>query len=91
METKLDKFGRVVIPKEVRDQCGIGPGTVLEVESAGEQIVLKPARGGPRLAMRNGILVFTGKVEGDLVDIVGAIRKEREERIRKFLPSEEKH
>ena len=89
METKLDKFGRVVIPKEVRDRCGIGPGTVMEVESAGEQIVLRPARGENRLAMHNGVLVFTGKVEGDLVDIVGAIRKDREERIKKFFPSED--
>jgi len=28
METTLDKFGRIVIPKRVRDDLGLKPGAV---------------------------------------------------------------
>ena len=30
METTLDRFGRVVIPKQVRDDLGLKPGAVLD-------------------------------------------------------------
>jgi AbrB family looped-hinge helix DNA binding protein len=34
METRLDKFGRVVLPKDIRDHLDLKPGQVLKVERA---------------------------------------------------------
>lgn len=44
----IDKAGRVVIPKPLREELHLEPGDSLEMESAGEQITLRPVRGtGP--------------------------------------------
>jgi AbrB family looped-hinge helix DNA binding protein len=81
MEAILDKFGRIVIPKRVRDDLGLSPGSVLKIEERGEGIVLKPVAETSPLVLRDGILVFTGEVEGDLD---AAVRRDREERSRKL-------
>jgi len=50
MKTRLtiDKAGRVVIPKPLREELHLEPGDSLEMESAGEQITWRPVRGtGP--------------------------------------------
>jgi AbrB family looped-hinge helix DNA binding protein len=41
----LDKAGRVVIPKPLRDELNLGPGDALQLETEGEQITLRPVRG----------------------------------------------
>jgi AbrB family looped-hinge helix DNA binding protein len=40
----IDKAGRVVIPKSLREELHLEPGDALEMESAGEQITLRPIR-----------------------------------------------
>lgn len=40
----IDKAGRIVIPKTVRDELRLDAGDVLELLSDGEQITLRPAR-----------------------------------------------
>lgn len=42
--SKLTKKGLVLVPEEVLQKLGIGPGAVLEWSEDGEQIVLRPAR-----------------------------------------------
>ena len=78
METTLDKFGRIVIPKKVREHHGLGPGTVLTIESRDDDIVLHPRRSEPDLVVEDGVLVFTGEAEGDLEQ---AVERQREERM----------
>jgi AbrB family looped-hinge helix DNA binding protein len=60
MSTRLtiDKAGRVVIPKPLREELHLEPGDVLEVESAGEQITLRPVRGTGPLTKEHGVWVF---------------------------------
>jgi len=85
--TKLDHFGRVVIPKPVRDEPGLDPGTKLEVSSQGSCVVLKSAQDEAHLEVRDGILVYVGgRATGDMTDI---IEKVREERIRQILGMDE--
>jgi AbrB family looped-hinge helix DNA binding protein len=81
METTLDRFGRIVIPKQVRDDLGLSPGSVLKLEERDEEIVLKPVVERSPLLLKDGILVFTGEVEGDLET---ALRRDRDERSRKL-------
>ena len=42
MQTKLDKFGRVLIPKNVRKNLGLKPGDTLELEQSDKKIIIKP-------------------------------------------------
>ncbi len=41
----IDKAGRVVLPKPVRDALQISPGDSLELESSEDHIILRPAKG----------------------------------------------
>jgi AbrB family looped-hinge helix DNA binding protein len=60
MNTRLviDKAGRVVIPKPLREELHLEPGDSLEMESAGEQITLRPVRGTGPLTKEHGVWVF---------------------------------
>ena len=60
MHTRLtiDKAGRVVIPKPLREELHLEAGDVLEMESAGEQILLRPVRGTGPLTKEHGVWVF---------------------------------
>jgi AbrB family looped-hinge helix DNA binding protein len=78
-ETKVDEFGRVVIPKGIRSRLGLRRGTVLEIDEVEEGIVLRPGRAEPPVTVSNGVLVFTGTSAGDLDSVV---RRQRDERLR---------
>ncbi len=54
----IDKAGRIVIPKPLREQLHLGPGDALEMEMAGEQITLRPVRGTAPLRKEQGVWVF---------------------------------
>jgi len=54
----IDKAGRVVIPKPLRKVLHLEPGDTLEMESAGEQITLRPVRGTGPLTKEKGVWVF---------------------------------
>ncbi len=54
----IDKAGRVVIPKPLREQLHLEAGDTLELESAGEQITLRPVRGTGPLTKEHGVLGY---------------------------------
>ena len=54
----IDKAGRVVIPKPLREELHLEAGDALEMESAGEQITLRPVRGTGPLSKEHGVWVF---------------------------------
>lgn len=60
MTTRLviDKAGRVVIPKPTREELHLEPGDSLEIETSGEQILLRPVRGTGPLTKEHGVWVF---------------------------------
>lgn len=60
MNTRLviDKAGRVVIPKTLREKLHLEPGDSLEMKSAGEEITLRPVRGTGPLTREHGVWVF---------------------------------
>lgn len=82
MTLRMDKAGRVVLLKALRDRLGLREGSDLEVEETAEGIVLKPLEDRPGMIKREGLWVYTGRVPPGF-DAVQAIRDEREERIRK--------
>ena len=83
METNLDRFGRVIIPKRVREKLGLKPGALLEVQQQGGDLLLKPVQEEPRLLERDGVLVFGGEALGDLAESVQSDRREGRKRVRR--------
>jgi AbrB family looped-hinge helix DNA binding protein len=78
-ETRIDEFGRVVIPKGIRSRLGLERGTRLEIDEQDGGIVLRPEREKPPVAVRQGVLVFTGAAAGD---VDHALERHRDERLR---------
>jgi AbrB family looped-hinge helix DNA binding protein len=77
----VDKAGRVVLPKPVRDELQLAAGDSLELESSEDRIVLRPRRGGAGLHQKQGIWVFsTGEpISAEVTDeILQQMRRERE-------------
>jgi AbrB family looped-hinge helix DNA binding protein len=58
MTVTLDKAGRVVLPKTVRDGLHLEPGDQLELESEGESVTLRPVRSASPLRKEHGVWVF---------------------------------
>jgi AbrB family looped-hinge helix DNA binding protein len=79
----MDRAGRLVLPKPVREQLQLEPGEPLELESFDDHIVLRPVRGNATAYKRQGILVFrTGPLKASVVDeTIRKVRKERERQI----------
>jgi AbrB family looped-hinge helix DNA binding protein len=67
MQKVVDKFGRVIIPKETRDHLDLKPGSLLQITVQDNSIVLKSVSQKKTLSRKNGILVFTGKAVGNIV------------------------
>lgn len=64
MLVTIDKAGRIVIPKDVRDQLALESDTQLEVTVEGADLRLAPVRRpGRRMVLENGFPVFEA-VEG---------------------------
>jgi AbrB family looped-hinge helix DNA binding protein len=77
VQATLDRFGRIVIPKQVREDLGLDPGSVLVIEAKDDRIVLGVRRDEPDLVREDGVLVYTGEAVGDLDQAVDAQRRAR--------------
>jgi len=77
----IDKAGRVVIPKPLREELHLEPGDALEMEHMGEEITLRPVRGTSPLRKEHGVWVFyTGQAlhASATDDMLDQIRLERD-------------
>jgi AbrB family looped-hinge helix DNA binding protein len=76
----MDKAGRVVLPKELRDELRLEPDDRLELESDGQRVILRPIHSTTPLKKENGVWVLrTGrKLPASVTD--KAIRSSREKR-----------
>jgi AbrB family looped-hinge helix DNA binding protein len=64
MKTKLiqiDKAGRVVLPKPLRDQFNLMPGDKLRLSMERNGIRLEPADSAGKLVRKGSVLVFSGE------------------------------
>jgi len=78
---RVDKAGRMVLPKSVRDRLGLKKGGRLTIEESPDGITLRPLKESPRFVNENGIMVFVGKVPKD-IDWEKLREEDREERFR---------
>jgi AbrB family looped-hinge helix DNA binding protein len=82
METVLDKFGRVVVPKDARERLGLEPGSRLSVEVTGDAITLRLRAEEQPLLVRDGVLVYAGKLLADGASLVSSRREARLRKVR---------
>ena len=79
----LDRAGRVLIPKNLRDELRLEPGDTLELESEGEKVTLRPVRATTPLRKERGVWVFRSGNKISAADTDKAIRAIREQRDRR--------
>ena len=56
----LDRAGRVVIPKTLRDELHLEAGDRLDIESKGDSVTLRPLRTASPLRKEHGVWLFRG-------------------------------
>jgi AbrB family looped-hinge helix DNA binding protein len=79
----IDKAGRVVIPKGIRDELRLEAGDTLALESAGERVILRPLHNGTALQKERGVWVFRGGKPLSLDQANQIVRETRESRDRR--------
>ena len=84
MLVTIDRAGRVVVPKQLRDRFNLVPGTELEIEAGRDGVTLRKVGTEPSLIRKKGILVHHGSARVT-VDIVEFMRAEREARSRQIV------
>ncbi len=58
---RVDKAGRVVIPKPLREQFHLLPGDKLKLSIEGDGFKITPADTSGKLVKKGSVLVFTGE------------------------------
>jgi AbrB family looped-hinge helix DNA binding protein len=61
----IDRVGRLVIPKEIRDEAGIEPGMVLEVRCREGRIEIEPRRRPIRIVKKGRLQVAESVETGE--------------------------
>jgi AbrB family looped-hinge helix DNA binding protein len=85
MKTTIDRAGRVVIPKEIRQRAGLTPGSELEIrlDNGIVEIMQAPPQG--RVVERDGFLLWKASEPLNDNDVLEAIERDREDRIQEIL------
>ena len=86
MTLKIDRAGRIVLPKPVRDRLRLTPGSDLTLEENPDGIVLRPVRRRASLVEDGGLLVHRGEASGNL-DWSRLVDDLRDERLRDVAES----
>ena len=77
MDATLDRFGRIVIPKKIRDEFNLRPGSQFLIKDSKDGIILKIVEDEPSLKEKDGILIFSGKAIGNIESALDNMRNER--------------
>lgn len=78
VEVLVDQVGRVVVPKVLRDQLGLVPGSTVDISLYGDGLHLAPAGRTARLERRSGKLVAVAETvvtDDDVLGLVDSIRR----------------
>lgn len=84
MKLKVDKSGRVVFPKPLRERWGLRPGTELEAVDQADGILLRAVKQCPAMIKVKGLWVHQGVAEPGF-DWDRAVDLAREERLQSLL------
>jgi AbrB family looped-hinge helix DNA binding protein len=80
----IDKAGRLVLPKPMRDALRLKPGDILEIRKDDDTITLHTPRPSAELVKKNGMWVL--RSAGPLnISSVDLITQDREDRIQTLI------
>lgn len=83
MKTTMDAAGRLVIPKQIRQEAGLQPGAALDVRCREGRIEIEPVPLAVDLVRRGRLLVAVPRTEVDALTVevvdqtLSALRRER--------------
>jgi len=83
MVVKIDKAGRIVVPKSIRARLGLQAGTDLEILESSDGMLIRRAQREPALVREGQLLVHTGELPAGY-DLVKSLEEDREARIREI-------
>jgi AbrB family looped-hinge helix DNA binding protein len=63
MQLRIDKAGRIVVPKPLRERLGFKPDTALEAIEQPDGVLLKQVEQRPSMVKVNGLWVHQGSAE----------------------------
>ena len=82
--TTIDRFGRVVIPKQIRQELGLVPGSQVEIVERDHEVVVSPVMRRPSVVDKGGILIVQSEV---VEDIEKAVERDRSKRMADLIRS----
>ena len=65
MKTSIDTFGRLVVPKGIREQAGLSPGMILEIRCRDGKVELKPAARAVEIVQKGKVHVAVPEEESE--------------------------
>ena len=82
---RIDKSGRIVVPKPLRERLGLKPGTELEVLDQQSGVLLRTVKEQPALVKVDGLWVHRGVAQpgANWGRIINEVREERIESVLK--------
>ena len=84
MDLRIDKAGRIVVPKPLRERLGFKPDTELEAVEQPEGVLLKRREQRPSMVKIDGLWVHQGSAEAG-ANWERILQDVREERIESVL------
>lgn len=86
MNIHMDKLGRIVVPKRLRDRFGLRPDTALDLQELADGFSLRVPKARPALVKVDGLWVHQGTPPAGLNwdDTVAAVRQERHEQLERL-------
>jgi AbrB family looped-hinge helix DNA binding protein len=82
IKTKIDRFGRIIIPKKIRNDFGLRSNSEVLIEAGSDGIFVHPGTSIPFVTDNEGIIVVCSEPTEAFSDF---IKKDREDRIKKII------
>ena len=85
MKLLIDRSGRIVVPKRLRERLGFKPKSELEIVERMDGVLLRAVQEKPSLIQFDGLWVHQGTADpgADWESILGDVREERVQSILK--------
>jgi AbrB family looped-hinge helix DNA binding protein len=79
MNARIDKSGRIVVPKLLRERLGLKPDTELELVERADGVLLRPVEQQPSMLKVEGLWVHQGTAVPDAnwTRVLDDLREER--------------
>ena len=79
MKLRIDRAGRIVLPKPLRDRFALSTDSELELVEQPEGILLRPIENGPSMVKVDGLWIHQGVTQpgADWEKVLGDVRDER--------------